>query len=111
MGVQQPGCSVGSAGCAYEAEGPLRRGHPHPRNFGTFPRVLGVYVRDLKLLRLEDAVRKMTSLNATKLGIRDRGLLRPGDFADITMFDAGRVIDRATYEKPFDYGTGIEYVI
>jgi N-acyl-D-aspartate/D-glutamate deacylase len=107
----QPWCSIGSDGSAYSAEGPLRRGNPHPRNFGTFPRVLGVYVRELKLLRLEDAVRKMTSLNAAKLGIRDRGQLRPGAFADITLFDAGRVIDRSTYTQPFHYSLGIEYVI
>ena len=69
-------------------EGPLRRGNPHPRNFGTFPRVLGVYVRERGLLPLEDAVRKMTSLNAAKLGLRDRGLLRPGMAADVTVFDA-----------------------
>src|SRR5262249_580095 len=60
----QPWCSIGSDGLAYAIEGPLRRGNPHPRGFGTFPRVLGVYVRDLKRLRLEDAIRKMTSQNA-----------------------------------------------
>jgi N-acyl-D-amino-acid deacylase len=107
----QPWCSIGSDGSAYATEGPLRRGNPHPRNFGTFPRVLGVYVRKLGLLRLEDAVRKMTSLNAAKLGIEDRGLLRPGNWADVTVFDPERVIDRATYEAPFQYPEGIEYVI
>ena len=107
----QPWCSVGSDGSAYATEGPLRRGNPHPRNFGTFPRVLGVYVRQRGLLRLEDAVRKMTSLNAGKLGILDRGLLRPGTYADLTLFDPERVADRATYEKPFQYGVGIEYVV
>jgi N-acyl-D-aspartate/D-glutamate deacylase len=107
----QPWCSIGSDGSAYAVEGPLRRGNPHPRSFGTFPRVLGVYVRELKLLRLEDAVRKMTSLNAAKLGIPDRGLLRPGNYADLTLFDPKRVIDRATYTEPFHYGEGIEYVI
>jgi N-acyl-D-aspartate/D-glutamate deacylase len=111
LALVQPWCSIGSDGSAYAVEGPLRRGHPHPRNFGTFPRVLGVYVRKLKLLRLEDAVRKMTSLNATKLGIPDRGLLRPGNYADLTLFDPERVIDRATYAAPFHYGEGIEYVI
>src|SRR5262249_12160237 len=111
LALAQPWCSVGSDGSAYAAEGPLRRGHPHPRNFGTFPRVLGVYVREVGLLRLEDAVRKMTSLNAAKLGIPDRGLLRPGDFADLTLFDPVRVIDRATYTEPFHYGEGIEYVV
>ena len=73
--------------------------------------MLGVYVREQKLLPLEDAVRKMTSLNAAKLGIFDRGLLRPGSFADITIFDAERVIDRSTYTDPFHYSEGIEYVI
>lgn len=107
----QPWCSVGSDGSAYAIEGPLRRGNPHPRNFGTFPRVLGVYVRELGLLRLEDAVRKMTSLNAAKLGIDDRGLIRPGLFADLTLFDPERVIDCATYTDPFQYNEGIAYVI
>ncbi len=107
----QPWCSVGSDGSAYAIEGPLRRGNPHPRNFGTFPRVLGVYVREQGLLRLEDAVRKMTSLNAAKVGLRDRGLLRPGEFADITIFDPQKIIDRSTYTEPFQYNEGIEYVI
>jgi N-acyl-D-aspartate/D-glutamate deacylase len=109
--LAQPWCSVGSDGSALAVEGPLRRGNPHPRSFGTFPRVLGVYVRELKFLRLEDAVRKMTSLNAAKLGLVDRGLLRPGAFADLTLFDPGRVADRATYEDPFRYPEGIEYVV
>jgi N-acyl-D-aspartate/D-glutamate deacylase len=111
LAMQQPWCSVGSDGSAYATDGPLRRGHPHPRNFGTFPRVLGVYARDRGLLRLEDAVRKMTSLNAAKLGLTDRGLLRAGQFADVTVFDPATVIDRATYEQPFRYGEGIEYVV
>jgi N-acyl-D-aspartate/D-glutamate deacylase len=111
LALVQPWCSIGSDGSALAAEGPLRRGNPHPRNFGTFPRVLGVYVRKLGLLRLEDAVRKMTSLSAAKLGIQDRGLLRPGNWADVTLFDPERVIDRATYEEPFQYSDGIEYVI
>ena len=109
--MAQPWCSIGSDGSAYAIEGPLRRGNPHPRNFGTFPRVLGRYVRELKVLRLEDAIRKMTSLNAAKLGLLDRGLLRAGQFADVTLFDADRVIDHSTYEKPFQYSEGIEYVI
>jgi N-acyl-D-aspartate/D-glutamate deacylase len=111
LALAQPWCSIGSDGSALAVEGPLRRGNPHPRSFGTFPRVLGVYVRELKVLRLEDAVRKMTSLNAAKLGVADRGLLRAGNFADLTLFDPERVIDRATYEKPFQYGEGIMYVV
>jgi N-acyl-D-aspartate/D-glutamate deacylase len=111
LALVQPWCSIGSDGSAYAVQGALRRGNPHPRNFGTFPRVLGVYVRRRGLLRLEDAVRKMTSLNAAKLGIMDRGLLRPGNYADITLFDPKRVIDRATYERPFRYSDRIEYVL
>jgi len=83
----------------------------HPRSFGTFPRVLGVYARERRLLGLEEAVRKMTSLNASKLGIVDRGILRPGCFADITVFDPERVKDRATYVDPFQYSQGIEWVV
>lgn len=107
----RPWCSVGSDGSALATDGPLRRGNPHPRNFGTFPRVLGVYVREKKLLRLEDAVRKMTSLNAAKLGLTDRGVIRPGAVADLTLFDADKVTDRATYDRPFAYSEGIEWVV
>jgi N-acyl-D-aspartate/D-glutamate deacylase len=73
--------------------------------------VLGEYVRVRPLLRLEDAVRKMTSLNAAKVGLVDRGLLRPGQFADVTAFDPDRVADRATYLEPFRYAEGIAFVI
>jgi N-acyl-D-amino-acid deacylase len=111
LALRQPWCSIGSDGSALAIEGPLARGNPHPRSFGTFPRVLGEYVRERALLTMEDAVRKMTSLTATKLGIRDRGLLQAGLFADITIFDAGKVIDKATYLEPFQYPEGIEYVV
>ena len=109
--LKQPFVSIGSDGTAVATEGPLSAGHPHPRYYGTFPRVLGRYVRDEKLLTLEDAIRKMTSANAAKIGIFDRGILRPGMAADIAVFDAARIIDNATYEKPHQYATGIEYVI
>lgn len=111
LALSQPWCSIGSDGSALAIEGPLRTGNPHPRNFGTFPRVLGVYVRERNVLRLEDAVRKMTSLNATKIGLSDRGVLRPSAAADITVFDPAKVIDNATYTEPFAYGDGIELVI
>jgi hypothetical protein len=97
LALVQPWCSIGSDGTALAIEGPLRSGHPHPRSFGTFARVLGEYVRHRRLLRLEDAVRKMTSLNAAKTGIVDRGVLRPGLFADVTIFDPQTVTDHATY--------------
>jgi N-acyl-D-aspartate/D-glutamate deacylase len=111
LALSQSWCSIGSDGSAYAIEGALRRGNPHPRNFGTFPRVLGIYVRDRNVLKLEDAVRKMTSLNAAKLGLTDRGVLRSGAYADLTLFDPEKVIDRSTYTDPFRYGEGIEYVI
>src|SRR3954470_16611985 len=111
LALSQPWCSIGSDGSALATEGELRRGNPHPRSFGTFPRVLGVYARERGLLRLEDAVRKMTSLNAAKIGLRDRGLLKEGFLADLAIFDPARVKDKATYEEPFQYAEGIEYVI
>jgi N-acyl-D-aspartate/D-glutamate deacylase len=111
LALKQPWCSVGSDGSAYATEGPLRRGNPHPRNFGTFPRVLGVFVRDTGLLTLEDAVRKMTSANATKIGLVDRGVVRVGAFADLTVFDPATVVDRSTYTDPFHYSEGIVHVL
>ncbi len=111
LALRQPWCSIGSDGSAFAIEGPLRRGNPHPRNFGTFPRVLGVYVRERNVLRLEDAIRKMTSLNAARIGLKDRGQLRVGAFADVTVFDAEQVIDKSTYNNPFQYSEGIEQVL
>ena len=111
LALQQPWCSVGSDGSAYAIEGPLRRGNPHPRNFGTFPRVLGRYVRDRKLLTLENGIRKMTSLNAAKVGLTQRGMLKKGYYADITIFDPRTIIDQATFTSPFQYPRGIQTVI
>jgi N-acyl-D-amino-acid deacylase len=109
--LRQGFVSIGSDGTAVATEGPLARGNPHPRYYGTFPRILGRYVREEKVLSLEEAVRKMTSANAAKIRIYDRGLLRPGMMADVAVFDAARVIDNATFEKPHQYATGIEYVV
>ncbi len=85
--------------------------HPHPRAYGTFPRILGYYVREKKVLSLEEAIRKMTSLPAQRLNLTDRGVIKEGNIADITIFDAERVIDKATFVKPHQYPVGIEYVI
>jgi N-acyl-D-amino-acid deacylase len=82
----------------------------HPRAFGTFPRILGRYVREDSVITLEFAVRKMTSLAAQRVGINDRGLLKPGMFADITVFDPATIIDRSTYENPAQVATGVSYV-
>jgi N-acyl-D-aspartate/D-glutamate deacylase len=109
--LRQPFVSIGSDGSAVKTEGPLARGNPHPRYYGTFPRVLGLYSRQEKLISLEEAVRKMTSANAAKVRLFDRGLLRPGMWADVTVFDADKVIDNATFEQPARYASGIDYVI
>jgi N-acyl-D-aspartate/D-glutamate deacylase len=111
LAMSQPWCSIGSDGSALAIDGILRRGNPHPRSFGTFPRVLGVYVREAGILRLEDAIRKMTSLNAAKAGLIDRGLLLAGKYADVAIFAAERATDTSTYTDPFQYGEGVEYVI
>ncbi len=85
--------------------------NPHPRSYGTFARVLGVYVREKRTLTLEDAIRKMTSFPAARLGLADRGLLRAGMKADLTAFDPARVRDTATFEKPHQYAEGVSLVI
>jgi N-acyl-D-amino-acid deacylase len=86
-------------------------GRPHPRLYGSFPRVLGRYCRELGLLRLEEAVYKMTGLPAATFGLRDRGRLAPGYAADITIFDPATILDNATFEEPEQYPVGIDYVI
>jgi N-acyl-D-amino-acid deacylase len=92
-------------------DGPLAGSKSHPRGWGSYPRILGRYVRDEKLLSLESAVHKMTGAPAARVGLRDRGLIREGMFADVTIFDPAKVIDRATFEAPNQYPTGIEYVL
>ena len=109
--MKQPWTSIGSDGSAVNPSGPTGRTHPHPRYYGTFPRVLGRYVRELKVITLPEAVKKMTSMNADKIGIVDRGRLKEGQWADVTVFDQERVIDRATFEQPHQFPVGIKYVI
>jgi len=83
---------------------------PNPYANGCFTQVLGKYVREKNLLTLEDAIRRMTSYPAQKIGLKDRGLLREGNYADITIFDFDKIIDKATYENPRLYSEGVEYV-
>ena len=106
--MQIPWVSIASDGSAINLSAP---GKPHPRSFGTNVRVLGKYVRDEKVLTLEDAVRKMTSLPAQTLRLKDRGLLREGYWADVVVFDPTTVSDPATYEKPQQYAKGVPYVL
>lgn len=96
---------------ARATDGPLSRSKSHPRGWGSYPRILGHYVRDQKLMPLEFAIHKMTGLPAANLGLKNRGLLRRGYFADITIFDPKTVIDRATFEEPNQYPVGINFVI
>ena len=108
--MKMPFVSFGSDGSAMKAE-PGSRGNPHPRSFGLFARVMGRYVRDEKVLTLEEAVRKATSQNAAKVRLYDRGILRPGMWADVTVFNPETIKDMATYEDPYQYAVGVRYVI
>ena len=92
-------------------DGPLAGSKSHPRGWGSYPRILGRYVRDEKLLSLEAAIHKMTGAPAARVGLRERGLIKEGMFADVVLFDPVKVIDKATFESPNQYPVGIEYVM
>jgi N-acyl-D-amino-acid deacylase len=109
--LKHPASMIGSDSSSTAPYGVLAKGKPHPRTYGTFPRVLGEYVRKTKLLSLEEAIRKMTSFPAQKLKLSDRGLIRKGMAADITVFNPEKILDKATYESPHQYPDGIKYVI
>ncbi len=109
--MQSPFVSFCTDSGARATDGPLAGSKSHPRGWGSYPRILGRYVRDEKLLNLETAVHKMTGGPAARVGLRDRGLIKEGMFADITVFDPAKVIDRATFESPNQYPAGIEYVL
>jgi dihydroorotase/N-acyl-D-amino-acid deacylase len=111
MAVAQPWTSFCTDGGAYATDGPLSTGKPHPRAYGTFPRILGRYVREAKLLSIEDAIRKMTSLPAQRVGLKERGILKTGFYADVVVFDPATVIDKATFENPHQYSAGIHLVL
>ena len=106
--LRHPRTSVASDGWILSATGP---GHPHPRNFGTFPRVLGRYSRDQGVLTLPEAIRRMTSLPASRLGFDDRGVVKPGAVADLVVLDPEQVADRSTYDDPWQLSVGIEHVL
>ncbi len=111
MVLKHPLVMVGSDGSSLAPYGPLGKGKPHPRNYGTFPRFLGYYVRERKLLTLPEAIKKMTSKPAAKLGLKDRGSLEQGNFADIVVFDPNTIVDTATFIEPHQYPVGIDYVL
>jgi N-acyl-D-amino-acid deacylase len=111
LGLGRPWVMIGSDGEGRAAEGPYGAGKPHPRNYGTCPRLLGHYVRDQRLLSLPEAIRKLTSLPADKLRLRDRGRLAPGALADVVVFDPATVADTATFAEPHRYPRGIPWVL
>jgi len=109
-GLKQPWTSIGLDYNEMSLDGPIFEPHGHPRGFGSMPRFLGHYVRDLKLVPLEQAIRKITSRAAQREHLMDRGLLKPGFFADITVFDPATIKDEATYTKPAQLSQGVQYV-
>jgi N-acyl-D-amino-acid deacylase len=109
-GLKQPWTSIGLDASEQSLDGPLFEPHNHPRAFGSMPRFLGHYVRDQKLLPLEEAIRKITSMPAQREHLRDRGLLKTGFFADITIFDPATIVDHATYAEPSALSEGVQYV-
>lgn len=107
-----PWTSIGSdAGAALQAGAPDLLGLPHPRSYGTFPRVIAKYVREDRAISLEEAIRKMSGWPAARIGLRERGLLRKGFWADVVVFDYARLQDRATYQSPVEPPEGIDYVL
>jgi N-acyl-D-amino-acid deacylase len=110
VAVSDPIVTFGSDSPAQAEDGPLSKTKAHPRAFGTFPRIIAQYVNEQHTMRLEEAVRKMTSLAASRVGLMDRGILRPGMLADITVFDPKTIKDVATYNDPLHYSLGVKFV-
>ena len=109
--LKHPLVGVGTDSGAKAEDGKLAESKSHPRAWGSFPRILGRYVRDEKLLTLEEAIRKMTSKAATRVHLNDRGVLRPGLAADITVFDPATIRDVATFDDPTHYSVGVRHVL
>ncbi|MFP4588966.1 MAG: N-acyl-D-amino-acid deacylase family protein [Candidatus Bipolaricaulota bacterium] len=109
--MSKPFVMTGSDGSSLRVEGPLSSGKPHPRSYGTFPRVLGKYVREKETLSLEDAIRKMTSFPAQKIGLRNKGQVKEGMDADLVVFSPDQIEDKATFQDPHQYPVGINYVL
>jgi N-acyl-D-amino-acid deacylase len=109
--LQRPWVSLGSDEGSYAPEGVFLRSNPHPRAYGAFARLLGRYVREERIIPLEEAVRRLTSLPAENLKLDRRGRLKPGSFADVVVFDPARIADHATYDRPHRYATGVDAVL
>jgi len=111
LALQQPWVSLDNDSEGTSPEGILGQAHPHPRAYGTFPRVLSKYVRQEKVLALEDAIRKFTALPAQRMRLTDRGVIKQGMWADVVIFDPATVHDRATFDNPNQLSEGMEYVL
>jgi N-acyl-D-amino-acid deacylase len=109
--LRHPLTMIGSDSSSRSVDGPLRVGKPHPRAFGTFPRLIREFCFEKAVLSLEEGVRKMTALPCQKLGLKDRGLIKEGMIADLVLFDPERIADQATYQNPFRYPSGIRLVV
>jgi N-acyl-D-amino-acid deacylase len=108
--IALPYMAFGSDAGAPAAEGVFMKSNPHPRAYGNFARLLGKYVREEKVISLEDAIHKLTQSSAERLKIKQRGLLKAGYFADLVLFDPATIQDHATFEKPHQYATGVHHV-
>jgi dihydroorotase/N-acyl-D-amino-acid deacylase len=111
LALQQPWVAIDNDSSGTSPEGILGLEHPHPRAYGTFPRILRKYVREEKVLTLEDAIRKMSALPAQRLRLSDRGVLKAGMWADVVIFDPATVRDLATFDNPNQLSEGMEYVL
>jgi N-acyl-D-amino-acid deacylase len=108
--LAHPLVGIGADGSVRAPEGVLGKGKPHPRVYGTFPRALGKYARDEKIIPMEEMIMKMTSRAAAKFGLAGRGSIQPGHQADLVLFDPATIIDRATWKEPHQFPTGIVHV-
>ncbi len=108
--IALPWLSFGSDAASLAPEGVFLKFNPHPRAYGNFARLLGKFVRDGQVIPLQEAIRKLTSLPAENLGLKDRGRLREGYFADVVIFDPESIQDHATFEQPHQYSTGVRHV-
>jgi N-acyl-D-amino-acid deacylase len=108
--LAKPWISFGSDEASQAPEGLFLKSNPHPRAYGNFARVLGKYLRDEKVIPMKEAVRRLSGLPATNLGLDHRGFLKEGMFADVVVFDPATIADRATYEKPHQYAVGMKHV-
>ena len=108
--IAKPWISFGSDEASQAPEGVFLKSNPHPRAYGTFARVLGKYVREEKVLTMPEAIRQLSGLPATNLGLDHRGFLKEGMFADVVVFDPATIADRATFEKPHQYAVGVKHV-